>query len=115
MDVSSRLVPRYENPQFRGEAAERCGRDADRVGPDLRPGALVRSRAPGPQAHWRLHVVLCRHVSGEHQSLSPAPPAGREFRGLGESWERKLLHRLEIRTLRIRQGGTAVRATLPKL
>ena len=57
---------------------------------------LVRPRAPGPQAHWRLHSVLRRHVSREHQPLSPAPPARREFCGLGEGRERKLLHCLEV-------------------
>src|ERR1039457_1670722 len=40
-----------KGPQCGGEAIERCGRDADRVGLDLRPGAVVRPRAPGPQAH----------------------------------------------------------------
>src|SRR4029077_9894127 len=104
-----------ENPQCGGEAVERCRRDADRVGPNLWSSAVVRSRTPGPQAHWRLYSVLRGHVSGEHQSLSSAPPAGRGFRGLDESWERKLLHRLEVRALRICQGGAAVRATLTKI
>jgi hypothetical protein len=51
----------------------------------------------------------------EHQSLSPAPTAGRGFRGLDESRKRKLLHRLQVRALRIREGGAAVRATLTKI
>src|ERR1039458_6443485 len=65
--------------------------------------------------HWRLHAVLRRHVSGEHQPLSPAPPARGKFRGLGESGKRKLLHRLEVRRFRIREGGAAIRATVAKI
>ena len=83
--------------------------------PYLRPCALIRSRAPGPQAHRRLYAFLCRHVSGEHQSLSTAPPAGRRFCGLGEGRERELLHRLEIRALRICQGCAPVRATFANI
>ncbi len=48
-------------------------------------------------------------------SLSPAPTASREFRGLDESREGKLLHRFEVRTLRIRESGAAVCATLSKI
>jgi hypothetical protein len=81
----------------------------------LRAGAILRSRAPGAQAHWRLYALLRRHVSGKHQSFSPAPPAGGELRGLGESGKRKLLHRLEIRALRIHQGGATFRAALTKI
>src|SRR5208282_391813 len=66
-------------------------------------------------AHWRLYAVLCRHVSGEHQSLSLAPSASRRICRLGEGWERKLLRRLKVRSLRICQSRAAVRPTLAKV
>src|SRR6185312_6121305 len=78
----------------------------------FRTRAQLRSRAPGTQAHRRLHPVLYGDVSGEHQSPLFASRQAREHDRLHQGREGELLHRFEVRLFRISEGSSAFPETL---
>ena len=88
-----------------GRPLDRCRRDAGRVESHVWPAPSFDRERQVRKHIGDYTLFLYRHVSREHQPLPPAPRPDGKFRRLDQGRQGKLLHRLQVRTFRIRESG----------